>query len=232
MSQTPFADSVSYDLRRHLEDTTVGPAEMFALALTYRTDSEAVYDLCGCAAGSFRRLVGLYAAREHITAKQLESNLFNPAPSWLCDRIDNRVIASVSSATAADLLEGLAVARTVFAGGTSRTFRAGPLYVSELFATYAPHKALTDKVVAGMSLPDTEGLSQGWAFASRPNAYSPQETWHSQPVDVVVSKYLVSRFGFHDPPWNMFRHVHTPEATVREVADLVAAVEPAPDRPY
>ena len=58
MSHMPFAEPATFELRQHLADTTIGPAEMFGLALVYSPNQSAVAVLCEHAAGSFRLLAG------------------------------------------------------------------------------------------------------------------------------------------------------------------------------
>ena len=219
-SYTPFADPTSFSLPRHLTVTTIGPADMCALASVFYADSDAVDALCNHAKGSFCQLVALFAAAQepasayHVTASKHNRDRFR-------DRVVTSVVNQVRDATETDLLEGLGTARTVFTGGSLRPYRRGALYVSELFAEHAPLESLTDRVVAEMALRFPHELSPGLGLLPRRSSNMPGLPF----TDRFVSRHLLSRFGFHGPSWTMFKHVHTPEATIGDVADLVAAVE-------
>ena len=220
MSHTPFADPASFSLRRHLADTTIGPAEMFGLAVIYCADPDAVDILCEHATGSFRLLVGLYAAQEHVTTylavgDDVDRDRFR-------DRVVPCVVDHVRSASEADLLEGLHTARIVFTGGSTRPYRPGPHYVSGLFAEHAPLGALTDRVAAEMSVRFTHCLSPELGLETH---RSPRRRFTSPLADRFVSRFLLSRFGFHAPSWDMFKHMHIPEASTGDVVNMVAAVE-------
>ena len=109
-SHMPFADPKSFDLRQHVTDTTSRPADMFNLALIYHTDTDAVAALCAHATGSFRLLVGLGAVQEYastclVVAAEQDRDRF-------IDLISPCVADQVRAASEADLLEGLATART------------------------------------------------------------------------------------------------------------------------
>ena len=223
MSHTPFADPASFSLRQHLTETDIGPAEMYALALVYFADPDAVDVLCEHATGSFRLLVGLYAAQEHVMAYYLV--VASQHDRWrFRDQVLSCVVDRVCCASEADLLEGLCMARTVFPGGSTRTFRHGPQYVSDLFAEHAPLGSLTDRVAAEMSVRFTRYLAPELGLTTRLNPRL-RRSFTSSLVDRFVSRFLLSRFGMHTPSWDMFKHLHTPETRVGDVVDLVAAVE-------
>ena len=219
-SHTPFADPTSYSLRRHLTDTTIGPAEMCGLASVFYADSDVVDALCNHAKGSFCQLVALFAAaQEPASAFRVTTN--KHSRDRFRDRVVTSVVNQVRDATEANLLEGLGTARTVFTGGILRPYRRGPLYVSELFAAHAPLVSLTDRVVAEMALRFPQELSPGLGLLPLRSSNLPGLPF----TDRFVSRHLLDRFGFHGPSWDMFKQVHTPEATIGEIADLVAAVE-------
>ena len=219
-SHTPFADPASFSLRRHLTVTTIGPADMCALASVFYADSDAVDALCNHAKGSFCQLVALFAAAQEpsaayrVTASKHNRDRFR-------DRIVTSVVNQVRDATEANLLTGLGTARTLFTGGSLRPYRTGPLYVSELFAEHAPLVSLTDRVVAEMALRFPHELSPGLGLLPRRSPDMPGLPC----TDRFVSRYLLDRFGFHGPSWTMFKQIHTPETRVGDVVDLVAAVE-------
>ena len=219
-SYTPFADPTSYSLPRHLTDTTIGPAEMCALASVFYTDADVVDALCDHAKGSFCQLVALFAATQEpvatyrVTASKHNRDRFR-------DRVVTYVVNQVRDANEANLLTGLGTARTVFTGSCLRPYRTGPLYVSELFAEHAPLASLTDKVVAEMALRFPQELSPGLGLLPRRSTNLPGLPF----ADRFVSRYLLDSFGFHGPSWTMFKQVHTPEATIGDIVDLVAAVE-------
>ena len=213
VSHTPFADPSTFSLRRHLAETTIGPAEMFDLALICFAKPTTVNVLCKHAKGSFRLLVGLYAALEHFMTETGSSRDHD----WFRDRVGPYVVDQVRNASESDLLDGLRTARTVFTGGRTRTFRDGPLYISCLFAAHAPHGSLTDPVAAEMSVRSTCGLSPQFGLET--------QTRQSVLTCAPVSRLLLSRFGTHAPSWDMFKHAHSPETRVGDVADLVTEVE-------
>ena len=224
MSHMPFAEPATFELRQHLADTTIGPAEMFGLASLYYTDPAAVAVLCEHAKGSFRLLVGLHAAQEHVMTFPVVASQHD---RWrFRDQVFSCVTDQCRSATETSLLEGLRTARTVFAGGSTHAFRDGPLYVSNLFAAHAPPEALTDRAAAEMSVQYTWRLSPRLGRERRrPTPLAGRGVQYKPPSDWVVSRFLLSRFGEHVPSWDMFKHLYTRDASVGDLADLVAAVE-------
>ena len=221
---TPFADPATFELRQHLADTTIDPAEMFGLASLYYTNPAAVAVLCEHATGSFPLLVGLHAAQEHVMALSVVASM--PDRYRFRDQVSASMTDQCRSATEADLLEGLRTARSVFSGGSTRTFRYGPLYVSDLFAAHAPVVSLTGHVAAEMSVQHTKYLSPRLGRETRrPRPFEGHGVMYMPPAYWVVSRLLLSLFGEHAPSWDMFEHLHTPETRTGDLADLVAAVE-------
>ena len=223
-SHTPFTDPASFDLRQHLTDTTIGPAEMYALALVYYPDPDAVDALCEHAAGSFRLLVALFAAaQEPAAAHRVTASKHDR--DWFREQVVAYVVDQLRNATDVDLLEGLRTARTVSTGSSLRPYRTGPLYVSELFAEHALDVSLTDRVVAEMSLRFPDLLFPELGMETRRASPQRRNTRPAVEVEGFVSRFLLSKFGMHAPSWDMFRHVHTPDATIAEIADMVAEIE-------
>ena len=226
MAHTPFADPASFSLRQHLTDTTISPVEMFSLGLVHYPDPEAVDVLCETAAGSFRRLVGLYAAQRHVGNRRRTAS--HPDRHWFCDRVQSCVASACGDALDADLLEGLHTARTMFDGGSTFAFRNTPMFVSHRFAEHAREGALCDRVIAEMSVSDTDLLSPELGFETR--CSTPRRGATTTPlIYQYVSRLLLSRFGFHAPSWEMFKHVHTSDARIGEIVDLVLKVETSDD---
>ena len=224
-SHSPFADPESFSMSRHLTDTTIGPAEMYALTVVYAADSDMVDALCEHAEGSIRLLVGLYAAREQVTVwphAVLSKN--RQERERFLDQTGSCVFEHVRYATETDLLEGLDTARTVFSGGSTRPYYPAPVYVSDLFAAYAPVESLTDKVVAEMTVRFTHLLSPDCAFESRETACASND---GRRTDQFVSRFLLATFGVHGPSWDMFKHLHIPDASTGDIVALVTAVEQA-----
>ena len=222
-SHTPFADPSSFSMRQHLADVLTGPAEMYALAVVYHTDPTAVAVLCEHAKGSFQLLVGLHAAQQHVTAHPVVTAAHSRFR--FRDLVVPHVVDQVRDASEADLLEGLATARAVFTGGSTPTFRNGPLYISNLFAAHASDRPLTDRVVAEMSVWRTWGLSPELALEPRERISTRDVRCTRPPSRWAVARLLMSRFGTHVPSWDMFKHLHNPETRIGDIVDLVAAVE-------
>ena len=223
-SHMPFADPASFDLRQHLADTAIDPAEMFGLASLYYTDPSAVAVLCEHAKGSFRLLVGLFAAQEHVMTLSVVAGMHDR------NRFRDQVFACVTdqcrSATEADLLEGLRAARSVFGEGSIHTFRHGPRYVSDIFAAHAPVESLTGHTAAEMSVQHSWRLSPRLGHEPRrPRRASIRGVTYTPPSNWVVSRLLLSMFGEHVPSWDMFKHLHTPDIRIGDLADLVVEVE-------
>ena len=231
-SHTPFADPASFSLRRHLADTTIGPAEMYALAVIYYPDPASIAVLCEHVTGSFRRkgsfrlLVGLYAAQV-FDMLDLDAGAFDSiARCRSRGKIEACAVDLVHRASEADLLEGLCTARTVFTGGSTFAFRDCPVFVSDLFAAHASDGALTDRVVAEMSLMcwDAALLSPELGLVPRKQAPT-RDIRYTHRAARAAARLLLSRFGTHVPSWDMFKHMYTRDASVGDVVDLVAAVE-------
>ena len=132
MSHMPFTDSATFDLRQHLADTDIGPADMCNLALDYHADPEAVDALCAHATGSFLLLVGLCAAREYasmylVVDDELHRDRFH-------DLVAPGVADQVRAASEADLLEGLHTARAVCTAVPDRTCGPGRC----MFRSFSP----------------------------------------------------------------------------------------------
>ena len=211
-SPTPFASLTPEQLRQHLAVTDIDPAEMFGLGLVYFTDPAAVDVMCEHAKMSFRLLIGLYAASAHLPGRPVTSIADARIHDWFRDQVSSCVVDQVRSATETDLLEGLDTARALFVTGRPRTFQNDLFAISDLFAEYALEEALTDRVVAEMSLSFTDLLSP---------AMSSRRTSPSQ----CISRFLLSKFGNHVPSWDMFKHLHVPTARIGDVAGLVLEVE-------
>ena len=222
-SHTPFAGLTPEQLRQHLAVTDIDPAEMFGLGLVYFADPDAVDVMCEHAKMSFRLLIGLYAAQRHVknrrrTASHLDRHWF------FCDRVQSCMASACGDALDVDLLEGLHTARTMFDGGSTFAFRNTPMFVSHLFAEHAREGALCDRVIAEMSVSDTDLLSPELGFETRCSA--PRRGTTTTPlIYQYVSRFLLTRFGFHGPSWEMFKHVHTSDARIGDVVGLVLEVE-------
>ena len=232
-SHTPFADPSSFCLRQHLADTTIGPAEIYALAVVYYPDPDAIAVLCEHAAGSsmrersFRLLVGLYAAQV-FDMLDLDALAFDSVARCRSrGKINTCTVDMVRRASEAELLEGLCTARAVFSDGSTFAFRDGPLVVSDLFAAHAPDRALTDRVVAEMAVMCSDGflLSPELGRESRHQRTATRDVRYTRDADWAVSRLLLSKFGDHVPSWDMFKHMYTPEARIGDAIDLVVAVE-------
>ena len=81
--------------------------------------------------------------------------------------------------------------------------------------------SLTDRVVAEMALRFPHDLSPGLGLCPRRSPDMPGLPF----TDKFVLRYLLDRFGFHAPSWDMFKQIHTLDARIGDVVDLVAAVE-------
>ena len=219
---TPFADPSTFSLQRHLTETTVGPAEMYALGLVYYPDPDAVDALCEHATGSFCQLVALFAAAQEHRKPRLAVAAGPHERNRAFDRVLRCMVDHARTATETDLLEGMHTARTVFAD-TCRPYSTVPLRMSQLFAEYAPLGSLTDRVAAEMSVRFTHDLSPALCHKTRRAWKGPRFPAHR--ADQLVSRLLLSKFGEHVPSWDMFKQVHTPETRVGDVVDLVVAVE-------
>ena len=215
MVHAPFADPASFSLRQHLTDTTIGPADMFGLGLVYFADPDAVDVMCEHAKMSFRLLIGLYAASTHLPGRPVTSIAEARRRDWVRYQVSSCVVDQTRSATETDLLEGLDTARALFDAGRNRTFQNDLFAVSAFFAAYAPEESLTDRVVAEMSLSCTDLLSPAKAHV-HPS---------SRRTDQLVSRFLLTKFGNHAPSWDMFKHLHVPDARIGDVAGLVLEVE-------
>ena len=230
-SHTPFADPTSFSLRRHLADTTIGPAEIYALTLAYYTDPGSIAVLCEHVMGSpigkqsFRLLVGLYTAQAFDVLARPADPLNATARTQTRDMIGACAVVLARRASEADLLEGLHTARTVFAGST-HTFRDGPLFVSELFAANAPDEALTDRATAEMSIMQSDVVRLSPELAREPRKRAPTpDIRHTRHTVRAASRLLLSRFGTHVPSWDMFKHLYSPVASIGATVDLVAKLE-------
>ena len=211
-SYSPDSKMETPELRQYLADTDIGPAEMFDLALVYSPDPSAVAVLCEHAAGSFRLLAGVCAARQYVRWYRPDQPQF-----YLLSR--EREVYRIFDASEADLLEGLDTARAVAADGCIRHHQPSPHYISGLFAREAHHEALTDRVIAEMSVWNTRGLSPMLGHETR------RRNHRTPLVDLYVSQFLLREFGEHAPSWEMLHQMYIPEARIGDVVDLVVAVE-------
>ena len=232
-SHTPFADPSSFCLRQHLTDTTIGPAEMYALALVNYPDPDAIAVLCEHAAGtstrvrSFRHLVGLYAA-QMFDMLDLDAHAFDSVTRCQSRRkINTCTVDMVRRAYESDLLEGLRTARAVFSDGSSFAFRYGPVYVSDLVAACAPDAALTDRVVVEMSVMCSDGFHLSPELGREPRRHrtTPRDVRYTSAADWAVSRLLLSKFGNHVPLWDMFKHLYISEARIGAAVDLITELE-------
>ena len=215
-SHTPFAGLTPDQLRQHLAVIDIDPAEMFGLGLVYFADPDAVDVMCEHAKMSFRLLIGLYAASAHLPGRPVTSIADARIHDWFRDQVSSCVVDQVRSATETDLLEGLDTARALFDAGRARTFQNDLFTISAFFAEYALEEALTDRVVAEMSLSFTDLLSPGQAHVHP----SSRRTCPSQ----YISRFLLSKFGKHAPSWDMFKQIHTPDVRIGDVVDLVVVL--------
>ena len=222
MSHTPSVDSPPFTLRWRLAETTIGPAEMYELASTRFDDPDAVDALCVHATGSFPRLVGLYAAQQHVATFSTATFVPNCRDRFR-DQVFSCAVDQCRRATETDLLEGLHTARTVFTDAGARPQWHAPTYISGLFAEHAPLVSSTARVAAEMSVRFTHRLSPELGLETRRAWKGPRFPAHR--ADQVVSRLLLSKFGDHAPSWDMFKQIHTPDVRIGDVVDLVLAVE-------
>ena len=211
----------TFQLRQHLAETELDPTEMYGLAVACVADSDAVDALCEHAAGSFCQLVALFAAAQW-EFRHLDVPSSNYLPR-LRDRIRPCLVEHVRNASEDDLVGGLRTSHIAFTEAITRPDNPYPAYVSTLFAEHAPPESLTDRVVAEMSVRFPHRLLPAMAFET-PESSSRRNYTHPM-ADLCVSRFLLSKLGNHVPSWNMFKHLHTPEATIGDLVDLVAVVE-------
>ena len=195
--------------------------------MVYYPDPDAIAVLCEHAKGSFRLLVGLHAAQV-FDMLDLDAHAFDSVARCRSRGIiEACTVGLTRRASEADLLEGLHTARTVFAAGDIFAFRHGTLFNSDLFAAHAPVVSLTDRVVAEMSVmqSDVALLSPELDCESRNKQKQIRDVRYTRHAVRAVSRLLLSRFGTHVPSWDMFKHLYIPEARIGDAIDLVFAVE-------
>ena len=210
-------------LQQILTDTDPDPAGLYDLASSHYTDPDAIEALCDYTKGSLPSLVALFAASKHLKYRPRSFGARTRLPPsllrslWHSDtQVESLTDAMFASATEPDLVEGLRTARSGLPDGTPSILEE----VSRWFAEHAPLEAVTDKVVAEMSVWPYTDLSPQLGTASPP-------TGHYDPADFqrwLVSRYLYNRFGEHGPSWEMFKKVYGPSQTIGDTADLVVTV--------
>ena len=215
MSDTPF-DAAA--LRRHLAGTKTGPSDLFDHLVRHHTNPAAVEVLYKHAEGSFPLLAAVFAAKEQLAGALCANMTALPKATWrFSQQADTWLHGQCQSAADTDLRSVLCTARTVFFDKEPLLFMS----ISYWFVMFDLLDAVTDKVVAEMSVWETSDLCPQLGTASPPkNCKDPLYlgVW-------LMSRYLYHRFGKHDPSWVMFRELYDPpETKIGDVADLVVKV--------
>ena len=83
--------------------------------------------------------------------------------------------------------------------------------------------SLTDRVVAEMSVRFPHRLLPAMAFETPES--SSRRNYTRPMADLCVLRFLLPKFGFHVLSWDMFKHLHIPDASTADIVDLVTAVE-------
>ena len=212
-------------LQQRLTSTGAGPSDLHDLMVRHYADPDVVEALCYHAAGSFPSLVALFAGSKHPKNRPLSwSDRKNQlAPLELFDaQVKSLTAAMLTSATEPDLLEGLRTAHSGLPGGTPSML----VWVSRWFAAKAPLEALTDRVVVEMAWRPVEQFCPELGAGPLPAPRSRRDAAHNRTrVGWMMSRYLHTRFGTHDPSWEMFKKVYDPSQTIGDTADLVVTVQ-------
>ena len=221
MSDTPLdADA----LRQYLTDTEPGPSELRDLLVCLHADPGAIKVLCKHAERSPSLHGAVFAARDQlakIVAQEYRAGIWHDlttepqtAAALAGHQIDSWLRTQCQNVADTEVQAVLRTVRTELADEDPYL----PVRLSYWFSDSIPHEAMTDKMVAEMSL--TTGEFVGQDLVVGPNEY--HDLYPHLECLRLVSCYVHNRFGDHGPSWDAFKMLYDSPEAVGATADTVA----------